>query len=114
MPDIAPKRKPGRPKGAKAPQNRAKHKLTDEILKAFERANRDRGWLDNLFSRKPEVAAGLLAKIIPSEIKADINQTVTLDISQAIIDAKRRQIELEQDKNIEGNVIDITPDASKS
>jgi hypothetical protein len=76
--------------------NRIKSEIKNGILEAFDQV----GGVDYLIEiarRDPPTFCRLLAAIIPSEIKADIRTTHTLDLGQAMLDADQRLALIEHD-----------------
>jgi hypothetical protein len=68
--------------------------IKDGILEAFERVG-GVDYLVELAKVDPPTFCRLLGAIIPSEIKADIRTTHTLDLGQAMIDANQRLATIE-------------------
>ena len=63
--------------------------IKDGILEAFEQVG-GVDYLVELAKVDPPTFCRLLAAIIPSEIKASVTATHTLDLGQAMLDANRR------------------------
>lgn len=63
--------------------------IKDGILEAFEQAG-GVDYLVELAKVDPPTFCRLLIAIIPSEIKASVTTTHTLDLGQAMLDANRR------------------------
>jgi hypothetical protein len=68
--------------------------IKDGILEAFQQAG-GVDYLVELSKVDPPTFCRLLAAVIPSEIKADIRTTHTLDLGQAMIDANQRLAAIE-------------------
>ena len=68
--------------------------IKDGILEAFEKAG-GVDYLVEIARRDPPTFCRLLAAIIPSEIKASVTATHTLDLGQAMIDANQRLATIE-------------------
>jgi len=68
--------------------------IKDGILKAFEQVG-GVDYLVQLAKVDPPTFCRLLAAIIPSEIKASITTTHTLDLGQAMLDANQRVAAIE-------------------
>lgn len=74
------KRKPpragmGRPKGS---PNRTTAALKEAVLATFDRLGGER-FLEDLAKAKPEVFVSLLSKLIPSELKAEVSGSLSLE-----------------------------------
>jgi len=69
--------------------NRLTPEIKDGILQAFEQAGGVE-YLVELARVDPPTFCRLLAAIIPTEIKASITTTHTLDLSRAMLDANQR------------------------
>jgi hypothetical protein len=63
--------------------------IKDGILEAFEQVGGVE-YLVEIARRDPPTFCRLLAAIIPSEIKASVTTTHTLDLGQAMIEADQR------------------------
>jgi hypothetical protein len=68
--------------------------IKDGILDAFEQAG-GVDYLVEIARRDPPTFCRFLAAIIPSEIKASVTATHTLDLGQAMIDANQRLAAIE-------------------
>jgi len=79
----------------------AKRLLTPEIkygiLEAFEQVG-GVDYLVEIARRDPPTFCRLLAAIIPSEIKASVTATHTLDLGRAMIEADQRAAMIEHQK----------------
>ena len=76
----------------------AKRLLTPEIKDGIIEAFNQAGGVDYLVELSrvdPPTFCRLLAAVIPSEIKADIRTTHTLDLGQAMLDANQRMATIE-------------------
>jgi hypothetical protein len=65
------------------------NKIKQGILDAFEEVGGTQ-YLAELARADPPTFCGLLAKVLPSEIKADISNSHTLNLNEAMLDADRR------------------------
>ncbi len=63
--------------------------IKDGLLQAFDQSG-GVDYLVELALRDPPTFCMLLAKIIPSEIKAEINNTSTVDLGAAMAEAEAR------------------------
>lgn len=81
----------GRPAGSR---NVWTQKLREELVAAFEDVG-GRAYLIKLAKEQPAVFAGLISKLIPSAVEADIRTTNTLDLGLAmrVADARLKTIE---------------------
>lgn len=82
--NLPPGPGPGRPKGI---PNRSTQVIKGAILAAFERAGGE-AYLLEVAKDDPKTFCMLLARILPSEIKADVSMTTTLADR---LDAARRR-----------------------
>lgn len=64
-------------------------KIKAGIIEAFEKVG-GVDYLIEIAKVDPPTFVRLLAQVIPSEIKADINTRHTLDLGQAMLDAEQR------------------------
>ena len=71
--------------------------IKDGILEAFEQVG-GVAYLVELAKVDPPTFCRLLAAIIPSEIKASVTATHTLDLRQAMIDGTRRLDAIEHEQ----------------
>jgi hypothetical protein len=69
--------------------NRLTTEIKDGILEAFDQVG-GVDYLVEIARRDPPTFCRLLAAIIPSEIKASVKTTHTLDLGQAMIEADQR------------------------
>ena len=96
-------------------KNKATANVREKIERAFIRVNnpaisgRETSWLEYQAWNNPAVFAGLVAKVIPNEVKLDIAHTINLGDAMAI--AAERIKQLEHDNNV--NLLDITPETSE-
>ena len=74
--------------------NRIKTEIKTGILQAFEQVG-GVDYLVEIARCDPATFCRLLAQVLPTEIKAEINNTHTLDLGQAMIDANQRLATLE-------------------
>ena len=71
--------------------------IKDGILEAFEQVG-GVDYLVELAKVDPPTFCRLLAAIIPSEIKASVTVTNTLDLGKAMIEAEQRIVMIEHDQ----------------
>ena len=71
--------------------------IKDGILEAFEQVG-GVAYLVELAKVDPRTFCRLLAAIIPSEIKASVTVTNTLDLGKAMIEAEQRIVMIEHDQ----------------
>lgn len=96
----------------KGQQNKITKSIKETLEKAWHLANDPKRngkgvtWLEKQAWERPEVFAGLIGKIIPAQIQADlsINHELTINLGNAIAIANKR---LE-----ENGLIDITPQSN--
>ncbi|MDA1023655.1 MAG: hypothetical protein O2817_09990 [Proteobacteria bacterium] len=69
--------------------NRIKTEIKAGILQAFEQVG-GVDYLVEIARRDPPTFCRLLAQVLPTEIKAEINTRHTLDLGQAMIEASQR------------------------
>jgi hypothetical protein len=81
------------------------NKVKDGILEAFEKAG-GVDYLVELARCDPPTFCMLLAKVIPSEIKADITNSHTINLGEAMLQAENRIGRLEYDKSTDQFVPD--------
>ncbi len=74
--------------------NRIKSEIKAGILEAFEKAG-GVDYLVEIAKCDPPTFCRLLAQIIPTEIKAEINNRHTIDLGQAMLDANQRVAAIE-------------------
>jgi len=74
--------------------NRIKSEIKASILEAFKRVGGVE-YLVQLGKVDPPTFCRLLAQIIPTEIKAEINNRHTIDLGQAMLDANQRVAAIE-------------------
>ena len=77
--------------------NRIKSEIKAGILEAFERAG-GVDYLVEIAKCDPPTFCRLLAQIIPTEIKAEINNRHTIDLGQAMLDANQRVAAIEHNE----------------
>ena len=70
--------------------------IKDGILEAFQQAG-GVDYLVKLSKVDPPTFCRLLSAVIPSEIKANIRTTHTIDLNQAMLDANQRVAAIEHD-----------------
>jgi hypothetical protein len=68
---------------------RLKSEIKAGILQAFEQVG-GVDYLVEIAKRDPPTFARLLAQVLPTEIKAEINNTHHIDLGQAMLEAERR------------------------
>ena len=71
--------------------------IKDGILEAFEQVG-GVAYLVELAKVDPPTFCRLLAAIIPSQIKASVTVTNTLDLGKAMIEAEQRIVMIEHDQ----------------
>ena len=71
--------------------------IKDGILEAFEQVG-GVAYLVELAKVDPRTFCRLLAAIIPSEIKASVTVTNTLDLGKAMIESEQRIVMIEHDQ----------------
>ena len=76
--------------------NRIKSEIKAGILEAFEKAGGVE-YLVQLAKVDPPTFCRLLAQIIPTEIKAEINTRHSIDLGQAMLDANQRVAAIEHE-----------------
>ncbi|MDA0306577.1 MAG: hypothetical protein O3B76_09900 [Proteobacteria bacterium] len=69
--------------------NRIKTEIKAGIIQAFEQVG-GVDYLVEIARRDPPTFCRLLAQVLPTEIKAEINTRHTLDLGQAMIEASQR------------------------
>lgn len=99
--DMPVKRKAGRPKGSK---NKNTNEIREAIAKAFHNVNR-KGYLEDMAYKQPAAFMGLVAKVIPNEVKLDVSHNINL--GDAMIQAAERLKALQHD---DATLIDVTPE----
>ncbi len=68
---------------------RIKAEIKAGILEAFERVG-GVDYLVEIAKRDPPTFCQLLARVLPTEIKAEINNTHHIDLGQAMLEANQR------------------------
>jgi|GEM_PF-4817896 len=76
--------------------NRIKSEIKAGILEAFDKAG-GVDYLVEIARVDPPTFCRLLAQIIPTEIKAEINTRHSIDLGQAMLDANQRVATLEHE-----------------
>ena len=74
--------------------NRIKSEIKAGILEAFEKAGGVE-YLVQLGKVDPPTFCRLLAQVLPTEIKAEINTRHSIDLGQAMLDANQRVAAIE-------------------